>query len=242
MTNERDPESLLADAMALAGQAYRLHVKETAADLFQAILDGEVTDREAFCERFHEDIDSDGWVIYTAKAQMVTILSDNGGCGVDDGLVTPECFKDGIPWEKLAYAALEADVTDTLLRDQDDWRVDINEDDLGKDAAWDHFYDTVIHPMAEAQLKEWLRDGPPPAEDEHLPFIREQMDRLAESFEWADNDERVFAWCSHEARNGRSADECLALEIISTMENIVDGDREAYSNAVASLVSRMASC
>lgn len=77
----------------------------------------------------HETVDSDGRVIYTAKAQAVCLVSSNGGAFVEefgtDGLVQ----NGDLHWSGMAYAAIEADIYAEL----DSRGLDVNEDDL---ASW----------------------------------------------------------------------------------------------------------
>lgn len=110
----RSAEDLFRDAIDLARSAYCKHYREIGDEIIQMGRDGEWgyddDAREKLSEYMHETIDSDGWVIYTQKAQMVCCLSENDGAYIDnfgtDGIVD-----DGaINWSRLAFAALEADV------------------------------------------------------------------------------------------------------------------------------------
>lgn len=85
-----------------------------AGDALQAIRDGEIVNREALIDWVHESVDSCATVIYTAQAIAYLQSSDNDGRAVDDGLIGPEQFRDGIPWPAMAYGALEADVYEAL--------------------------------------------------------------------------------------------------------------------------------
>jgi len=127
----KDPDDLYSEAISRLGQAYRAHVKDKADDIFRRIKDGEIKDREDLDTAIHEDVDGDGWVIYTAKAQAILLVSDHDGYGVEEGLVSPESFKDGIPWSALAFCAMREDLCECLRRYQDEHGVDIDEDDLG---------------------------------------------------------------------------------------------------------------
>lgn len=110
----RSAEELLSDAMSLARQAYWTHVRGLADDLVAACKAGEIEDEDGAQTWIHETIDGDGWVIYTARAQMVLLVSDNDGAYVDsfgpEGMAT----RDGINWSVLAYAAMEADLHEHL--------------------------------------------------------------------------------------------------------------------------------
>lgn len=78
----------------------------------EAADDGD--DRDELYDRLHETIDGHQWVIYTAYNFDVLRHSDNDGAYVEnfgaDGLVTDGCLNTAA----LAYAALEADVSESL--------------------------------------------------------------------------------------------------------------------------------
>ena len=67
----------------------------------------------------HETLDGHGFVIYTGKAMLVLLHSDNDAAYFDvngsvDGWTS-------IPWNTLAYYAMEADVLACLDADGFDW-------------------------------------------------------------------------------------------------------------------------
>lgn len=130
----RSPESLLSDAMDAMRRAYNAMIRELAADIVcEARDNADSWDEDDLQTHIHETIDSHGWVIYTAKAQAVCMVSKNDGVGMDEGLVDASSFKDGIPWSQLAYCAIEADLReefDSLNFDPSDpasWKAEIEE-------------------------------------------------------------------------------------------------------------------
>lgn len=128
---DMDADDLLNLAIGKLQVAYEAHVKDLADCVFAEIKAGRITDREDLERYIHETVDGDGWVIYTRKAQAVLLCSSNDGHGVDEGIIDAVSFRDGVPWSQLAYCALEQDLLEQLLDDQDEHGVNINEDDLG---------------------------------------------------------------------------------------------------------------
>jgi hypothetical protein len=114
VTERESAEKLVADAMNLMRRAYYSDVRDDAREIKAAIENDEISDREALQDRIHETCDGSQWVIYTFKAQIVLLASDNDGAYGDsygsEGIVT-----DGaINWSALAYAAMERDITEAL--------------------------------------------------------------------------------------------------------------------------------
>lgn len=99
------------------------------SELKDRVKDGKrgETLREWLIEHIDESVDGHQRVIYTAKAIECLLYSDNDGVGVDEGLVDPSTFIDGIPWSQLACCAFRADVTERL--DAED--IDLNEPEKG---------------------------------------------------------------------------------------------------------------
>lgn len=128
----KSADDLFGDAMQLMRDAYWAHVRDLAEDIAGMGRDGEFGEgepaREKMLEYVHETVDGDGWVIYTAKAQAVCLVSDNDGAYADnygsEGIIDDS----GIAWSRLAYAALEADVMGHLdvidfdVNDPDSWK------------------------------------------------------------------------------------------------------------------------
>lgn len=114
-----------SNATAALAQEYRDAVQSLADDLIGAIGDS-VTTRNEFIEHLHESVDSHSWVIYTTKAQVVALVSDNAGRAVSEFGAEFIVENGEISWSRIAYAALEQDVIDEILR----CNVNINDDDL----------------------------------------------------------------------------------------------------------------
>ena len=133
----RSPLATFDDAMRAARQAYYAEINELADDVISEARDnatsGDWTDEDDLRTYIHERIDGHAWVIYTARAQMVCLASDNDGAGMDDGLIDPASFKDGIPWSQLAYCAMERDLYEQLdaldfdYNDPASWKAEIEE-------------------------------------------------------------------------------------------------------------------
>lgn len=131
-TIEESADTLLDRALSLATRAYRTHVEEIAEDFREDMRRGEITTDEQLSDRMHEAIDGDGWVIYTRKAQLVCIISQNddayftelGGEGAAD--------RDGINWSPIAFMALRADVQEALdVSDVEEFRRDYFAEKVG---------------------------------------------------------------------------------------------------------------
>ncbi len=100
---------------------YENHVSDLAEtvvdELRDRVRDGEAgeTLREWLIEHLHEVCDSDGWVIYTAKAQF--IVCNRGTSAYTDSFGEQGLTRDGdINWSAIAYAALERDIHEELDR------------------------------------------------------------------------------------------------------------------------------
>jgi hypothetical protein len=123
-TEQKTAEQKIEDGMREIRSAYWTMIRDDAQDFVKECREGTIADRDELLDRIHEHCDGHEWVIYTFKAQLVLLCSDNDGIGVEDGLVGPESFKDGIPWSQLAYCAMEAD----LMRQLDAEGLDVNDD------------------------------------------------------------------------------------------------------------------
>lgn len=127
---EESAEDMLSRALSMARDAYARHVTDLVEDIVDAIKRGDIEDRDGLYTYVHETVDGDGWVIYTAKAQLVAMVSSNSEAGMEEGLIDTRSFKDGIPWSQIAYCALERDVMDELSTVDG---IDINDDNLGRE-------------------------------------------------------------------------------------------------------------
>lgn len=94
---------------------YELDVSDVAKSLKAEIDAGEIKDAEALDNRLRQDIDSTQRVIYTRKAQLGLIASNNSGAyfafGAEGALEGGD-----IAWSRLMYAAMERDVVEELER------------------------------------------------------------------------------------------------------------------------------
>jgi hypothetical protein len=126
-----DPDDMLEKALSELHVSYRAHVKDLAKCILDSVKDGEIKDREDLDTRVRETVDGDVWVIYTRNAQVVLLCSEHDGEGVDEGLIDPSEFRDGVPWSKLAYCAMEVDLREAMSRLEDEYGLDLDEDDLG---------------------------------------------------------------------------------------------------------------
>lgn len=142
---EESAEDLLSRAMDLARLAYREHVKDLAQEFLDDIVSGDIEDRETLFERVAERVDSDGWVIWNNKAKLALLVSSNAERGAEEGLVE---FKDGIPWNQLAYCAMEQDVMEDLIDMGPALGIDINADDL-----WDEDETDIFEEVRERLLE-----------------------------------------------------------------------------------------
>lgn len=123
------------DALSALRREYFSHVRDSAKELAEACRNGEIEDRESLLERVHEECDGDGWVIYTQKAQIVLLVSDNDSAGMDSLGADGFDWSGGVPWSQLAYFAMEADLLDAIdhedidVNDDSGWRTEEEADD-----------------------------------------------------------------------------------------------------------------
>lgn len=202
-SKEESAEDLLSRAMDLAGQAYKEHVKDLAQEFLDAIVSGDIEDRETLFERVAERVDSDGWVIWNNKAKLVLLVSSNAEHGLEDGLVDTSSFKDGIPWNSLAYCALEQDVYEVLHDMGPALGIDINADDLWDEDETDLFEEVrdALREIVKKEKKQMMRqdedweprdsqqaisdalEGKQPRLANHGDFISELEDLYKEQWE-----------------------------------------------------------
>lgn len=108
----RDPEEMIRGGLQLMKDAYYHEVGEFA----QGLIDDSEKDisRDDFDQRLYESIDGHQWIMYTAKAQIVALVSDNEAAGFEEGIIDPSGWKDGIKWEEIAFWAMRRDVEQAL--------------------------------------------------------------------------------------------------------------------------------
>jgi hypothetical protein len=116
------------DAIGVLRSEYYTDVKDMARELVKSCREGEIEDQDALQDRIHEDVDGSQWVIYTARAQVVMLVSDNDGAGPDECGAGGFEWKDGVPWSQLAYFAMRADLVEQIeaegldVNDDSEWR------------------------------------------------------------------------------------------------------------------------
>lgn len=90
---------------------YDQDVLGVAADLARQMKEGEVDD---FHDALHQAVDGSARVVYTWQAKLAVILSENGDAYFEELGEEGACSKDGINWERIAFAAMERDVVQAL--------------------------------------------------------------------------------------------------------------------------------
>ena len=114
----RTPEDAIRDALQLIRREYRERVSLIADDVIdearREYADGVSSSdlADAVDTHLHESVDGDEWIIYTQKAQLVLLVSDNDVAWTEYGMEA--MAGDGMEWSRMAFAAMEADVMDEL--------------------------------------------------------------------------------------------------------------------------------
>ena len=111
---EQNDKRTVEDAERILRAAYWDDVRDMAESAEQAIKDGEVSDSSELSDWLWESIDGTGRVIYTGQAMDGLRWSDNDEAYFSEGLYCEEDFREGLPWSKLMFCAMLADVRDTL--------------------------------------------------------------------------------------------------------------------------------
>ena len=107
-------DAVIAAAEGIAYRRYRATVEGIVEDLKRAIADKEVTDSDGATEWIEQTVDGCGDVIYTGRAMEVCRQSRNEDAYYDEGMYNADDFDGAIPWSKLAYFALLADVNEEI--------------------------------------------------------------------------------------------------------------------------------
>lgn len=123
-----DHDRAMTHAMGVLERDYQEDVNGIADELEKAVLSREIEDLDGLMDRLSQSVDGTQRVIYTHEAEKGLLVSRNAGYGVDEGLISPEDFKSGIPWEKLMFCAMEEDVREELAHRK---KIDMREDNLG---------------------------------------------------------------------------------------------------------------
>lgn len=98
---------------------YYNDVRSVARGLAQSMKDGEVED---FSDAIHEAIDGTQRVIYTWQARCGLLVSDNADAYAEEFGEEGMIVNGAIAWERLMFAAMQADV----IKELDVRSVDVN--------------------------------------------------------------------------------------------------------------------
>lgn len=112
----RTPDEMIRDGLRLLSDEYERHCKTIGDELMELARSGEFGEDgvEQADTWLHEMIDGDGWVVYTQKAQIVCLVSENYGAYIDE-FGSEGAVEDGaVQWNRFAYCAMLADVRDYL--------------------------------------------------------------------------------------------------------------------------------
>jgi hypothetical protein len=101
-------------AQGIQRRAYYEEIASIAREILKSHPDATDTSVEGLDEEVWETVDGHQFVIYTWQSKKVLEFSDNDEIGWDEGLVSHEDCKDGIPWAKLAFCAMRADVNEEI--------------------------------------------------------------------------------------------------------------------------------
>lgn len=101
----------------LTKQDYQDHVDAIADDAIASIKNDEITDRNGLFDWMHETVDGDGWVIYTAKAELVLKYSRNKDAMKDETGEDPFAYDEEAEFEnRYEYDEESDDYTE-----REDW-------------------------------------------------------------------------------------------------------------------------
>lgn len=131
-------EQNFSDALSILRADYYGDIRSYAEEIKQEIKDGEIEDRDSLSNRVWEVADGTQWVIYTQKAQIVLLCSDNDNAYADEfGTegVADECG--GVNWLRLAFAAVHRDIFEQLEAEGVNVYGDTREEMLGEEEEED---------------------------------------------------------------------------------------------------------
>ncbi len=115
-TTEKTGEEMISSGIAMVEREYREAVSSYARDIAEACWRGEIEDNDHLVDYINETCDGSEWVIYTFKARLVLLVSDNEDAGIEALGADGFDWSAGIPWSALAYFAFEMDVSEALDR------------------------------------------------------------------------------------------------------------------------------
>lgn len=107
-------------AVAVLQRDYQKEVNEYAKEFDDRIAAGEWDDRDDFLESFDQEIDGSQRVIYTWRARLGLLASDNEDVGIDELGVEGFDWSSGTPYSALMYFAFRRDILEAMESDVDD--------------------------------------------------------------------------------------------------------------------------
>jgi len=108
------------EAVAVLQRDYLKEVNEYAKDFDDRIAEGEWDDRDSFIQSMDEEIDGAQRVIYTYRARLGLLASDNEDAGIDEMGVDGFDWSAGTPYSALMYFAFRQDIMEHMDSDIDD--------------------------------------------------------------------------------------------------------------------------
>ena len=114
MARHRKNGVSFSDAVSTLEKWYHEQVKEWADEFDKRIAEGEFSDREEFIDRFDEETDSAGIIIYTQQAKAVMFVSRNEDAYEDEMGDPPPTVEAG------ALMAFRRDILERMSSDVDD--------------------------------------------------------------------------------------------------------------------------
>lgn len=122
------------EAISAIKRDYYQDVNNRADYFIERIKEGEWDDRDDFIESFDQEIDGDSRVIYTYKARLGLLVSDNEDAGIESLGVDGFDWSNGTPYSALMYFAFQQDINEAMDRkgfDINDYELFEEEDDEG---------------------------------------------------------------------------------------------------------------
>ncbi len=137
MAARKKPKQLTDADVDAAFNIMRAHyyqdVRDTAKELAKEMKAGDVSE---FSDTLHETCDGDQRVIYTFKAKVGLLCSDNEGAYTEQTGEPPPMQGDDINWSAMMFYAFQQDIVECLeangvdVNDPDSWPdIDLKEFD-----------------------------------------------------------------------------------------------------------------
>lgn len=105
--SETEQDEIVDFALELIRRDYYSSVKSFADDLRDEIKRGEIADEDALRDALHQTVDGSAWIIYTKRAKLVLMASDNEDVAEEEGLEHETT-------EQRAFYAMMRDIEDEL--------------------------------------------------------------------------------------------------------------------------------